>query len=822
MTPKTCPKCGRPLEEGQLCPVCALQLAAGPTNALAADWSGVGNEPQTFESVPDIETIRAAFPQLEIIESIGRGGMGCVFKARQPKLDRFVALKILSTDLEAKPGFAERFAQEGKLLARLNHPNIVAIYDFGESEGLYYLMMEFVDGVNLRQAMREERFTPEQAIAIVPKICDALQYAHEEGVLHRDIKPENILLDTKGRVKIADFGIAKFYGHSLSAPVIPAQAGIQTNDVNPVSLDPRLRGGDEKNGGNKINGGNALALTHTGQILGTPSYMAPEQLDAPHRVDHRADIYSLGVVFYELLTGELPRGHFPVPSEHTPVGADIDNVVMKALHKEREKRQQSAEEFKTEVTAAHVPQTNTPKSNGESLANIRGSWDSPLVCLIAAFCLFVLSILVYNQLWAVPHREVSREVSRANNASRMIMIDVDYYRAVADRLKRAVNPTPQQKIVNQYELEAVEALSEINAKWDRRRFAEMQSAIEKVKQFVKEKSFWNRDVWLFAMGLSILLALLALLLGFTHLKRLRKTTEKRGLMQASLTVLVAPFVIATFAILFHTLVGSGIEYNPVREFWMGIGLLVLFVGMVIAYGFGLGAIIRATRMPQSSRLHPGRAHVAAILLLLSVLVPAILFNVSAIAIRTWDNHPIYDRENHQDVARRYEEQREALTNIREKILAKVAEMDNNRPSRQNSEESRAHEMERNAYSSACHPINSMETDLINRQNSRFADVESGAMARMPGISVGSIFPIVCFILPGTILGIGYVVRIRRERERPGLASALFAALTVPLILMIGGTVALILAFGFTGFLIMLTVIGLLIGTGFAVKYWLRN
>ena len=108
--------------------------------------------------------------------------------------------------------FAERFAHEAKALAALSHPNIVTIYDFGPAGGFFYLLMEFVDGVNLRQAMKAGRFTPEQALAIVPPVCGALQYAHEHGIVHRDIKPENLLLDREGRVKIADFGIAKILG----------------------------------------------------------------------------------------------------------------------------------------------------------------------------------------------------------------------------------------------------------------------------------------------------------------------------------------------------------------------------------------------------------------------------------------------------------------------------------------------------------------------------------------------------------------------------------------------------------------------------------
>src|SRR5690349_16396736 len=197
-----CPKCGAAISseapEG-LCPLCLLSEVSKPTEA------GEASKPQP----PSLAELATAFPQFEIIEMIGRGGMGYVFKARQPRLDRFVALKILPASLAADPAFADRFTQEGRFLARLNHPNIVTIHDFGQANGFFYLVMEFVDGVNLRQAMKIGRFTPEQALAIVPKICDALEFAHHEGILHRDIKPENILLDSRGRVKIADFGIAR-------------------------------------------------------------------------------------------------------------------------------------------------------------------------------------------------------------------------------------------------------------------------------------------------------------------------------------------------------------------------------------------------------------------------------------------------------------------------------------------------------------------------------------------------------------------------------------------------------------------------------------
>ncbi len=313
-----CPRCRSeilPDAPGGLCPKCLLEFVALSTH------TGESSNPP---AAPSIEAIRKAFPQLEIVAWIGGGGMGAVYQAKQIKLDRSVALKILPTRLANESNFAERFEKEGKMLARLNHPNIVGIYDFGQSDGFYYLMMEFVDGVNLRQAYATERFSPAQALSIIPKICEALQYAHDEGVLHRDIKPENILLDAKGRVKIADFGIAKF-------------AGL-----------------DESTG-----------LTATGARLGTPHYMAPEQVEQPANVDHRADIFSLGVVFYEMLTGELPLGRFAPPSERSPVDTRIDQVVLRALEKDRERRQQSADEVRTQIEWANTPSETQPAAVAE-------------------------------------------------------------------------------------------------------------------------------------------------------------------------------------------------------------------------------------------------------------------------------------------------------------------------------------------------------------------------------------------------------------------------------------------------------------------------
>ncbi|MFN0126956.1 MAG: protein kinase domain-containing protein [Verrucomicrobiales bacterium] len=270
---------------------------------------------------PDLEAVAAAFPHLEVIELIGSGGMGAVFRARQPQLGRLVALKVIpATGRGASPAFAERFEREGRLLARLHHPNIVTIYDSGRAGDFFYLLMEHVDGVNLRQAMRAGRFSARDALTIVPRICEALHYAHEEGVLHRDVKPENILLDSRGRVKLADFGIGKWAAGEGDGPAM---------DGPPQPQSP--------------------TLTHAGVALGTPRYMAPEQAADPQSVDHRADIYSLGVVLYELLTGELPPGEVARPSDRAAVDGRIDAIVRQALQRERELRQRSAQEMKTQI-----------------------------------------------------------------------------------------------------------------------------------------------------------------------------------------------------------------------------------------------------------------------------------------------------------------------------------------------------------------------------------------------------------------------------------------------------------------------------------------
>jgi serine/threonine protein kinase len=258
---------------------------------------------------PTDEEIARLFPQYEMLGMIGRGGMGAVYKARQISLDRFVAIKVLPLEVSVDREFSDRFVREAQTMARLNHPHIIAVYDFGKTmEGHLYFAMEFVDGVNLHQMIHGPGITPAQALEIIAGVCDALEYAHGKGVVHRDIKPANVMVNAEGCVKVADFGLAR-----------------------------RLDGA-----------ANPQGHTTVGTVLGTPDYMAPEQMRGIG-VDHRADVYSLGVVLYEMLCKEVPRGFFEPPSKRIGVDPSIDDVVKKAMQQLPERRFQRTSEMKNEV-----------------------------------------------------------------------------------------------------------------------------------------------------------------------------------------------------------------------------------------------------------------------------------------------------------------------------------------------------------------------------------------------------------------------------------------------------------------------------------------
>lgn len=270
-------------------------------------------EPAASFALPTSEELESMFADLQIREMVGSGGMGCVFRATQSRLERDVALKLLPRELGTDDMFAERFAREARAMARLNHPNIVSIHDFGKKEDLHYLIMEYMDGMSLRELLDAGPVPLADVLRIFEQVCQALAYAHAEGVVHRDIKPENILFNRMGHVALADFGLARLATDSQAA----------------------------------------VSLTQTRQAMGTLNYMAPEQWENPKAVDFRADIYSLGILLYEMLTGRIPRGSFPPASSLSEATPDIDEAIHRALKIDASDRHQSVQKFCQAVIAGH-------------------------------------------------------------------------------------------------------------------------------------------------------------------------------------------------------------------------------------------------------------------------------------------------------------------------------------------------------------------------------------------------------------------------------------------------------------------------------------
>ncbi|MGV3661222.1 MAG: serine/threonine-protein kinase, partial [Prosthecobacter sp.] len=261
---------------------------------------------------PEPEELQRMLPQFRVECLLGRGGMGAVYKGIQTSLERPVAIKLLPPAIEQQDGaFAERFRNEARLMGRMNHPAIVGVYDFGQTtDGQLYFVMEFVDGSDVQHMIaREGRLPPEHALAVSAHLCDALGYAHRHGIVHRDIKPSNVLIDNEGRVKVADFGLAKLTNNTLNS-----------------------------------------GLTQTGMAMGTPDYVAPEALMYGSEVDGRADIYAVGVMLYQMLTGDIPRGMFKMPSQkfHS-IDPRFDGIVRRAMEHDREERYQTSHELRRDL-----------------------------------------------------------------------------------------------------------------------------------------------------------------------------------------------------------------------------------------------------------------------------------------------------------------------------------------------------------------------------------------------------------------------------------------------------------------------------------------
>jgi eukaryotic-like serine/threonine-protein kinase len=286
------------------------------------------------------------FGDYDLLEKIGHGGMGLVFKARQRSLDRVVALKVIQAGPLASNQVVQRFRKEAQAAARLQHPNIVAIHEVGEIDGQHFYSMDLVEGRSLAEIVREHPLSPRQAAAYVKTIAHAIHYAHEHGIVHQDLKPSNILIDANDQPRVADFGLAKWFGVAPSVR---------------VGTDDRAESNSDNAGSNggAGEGGTPGQLALRGHVLGSPSYMAPEQARGRYQeVDARADVYALGAILFELVTGRPPfKAETPmetlklvVETEPVPVRLlnprvplDLETICLKCLMKDRRGRYASAQ-----------------------------------------------------------------------------------------------------------------------------------------------------------------------------------------------------------------------------------------------------------------------------------------------------------------------------------------------------------------------------------------------------------------------------------------------------------------------------------------------
>jgi predicted Ser/Thr protein kinase len=531
------------------------------TEAAGAAAPGASRPAAANIDIADAAEVARRLPQFEIMELLGRGGMGVVYKARQIQLDRIVALKILPPEDAASPGFIERFRREARSLGKLSHPNIVNVHDFGDTNGLYYFVMEFVDGVNLREMIRAHRLTAAEALAVVPKICDALQFAHEEGIVHRDIKPENVLIDKKGRVKIADFGLAKLLGRE--------------------EIDPRL--------------------TVSGATLGTPRYMAPEQVEKPGSVDHRADIYSLGVVFYEMLTGELPMGRFAPPSQKVRIDVRLDEIVLHALERDVDLRYQHASEVRDDVErvtsnpaaaqgtsgAPLTPPTPASRSSpppapaadlndsaflAALLATLGGAWFVLYLSRIADPVIWIVGYLFFPPATAVL----------------VAWLIATIRRAPGPRFSRFAEHWPL--LLGAHVLLLLATV--FGARLSGTAFYDVRPPNGGIPT-VFDHSEWAIDLWIgpFAVGVAVVALALVLLMGFS-----RRWEAWRA------TFVLITGAITLLAIVLFKLAPPALEFTPANREWIiltrepGNGWALSFIPACLLIACGI-AMLKHTRTP---------------------------------------------------------------------------------------------------------------------------------------------------------------------------------------------------------------------------------
>jgi serine/threonine protein kinase len=264
---------------------------------------------------PDLAQLAEQLPQYEFHELLGGGATGWVYQARQKSLDRWVAVKLLPNLPVDRSDAVARFQQEAQILAKLNHARIVTVFDYGVTDDARYLVMELVAGPTLREEIIAAPFEPAAAIRVIDEVCEAIELAHSRGITHRDLKPENVIFESSERtshIKVADFGISRLVGQ-VSHPVIS---------------------------------------TRTSLVLGTPYYVAPEQMQNRVAPDHRADIFAIGVMLYELLTGQLPMGRFARPSRISRAPPAVDAVVMRCLESNPSRRFSDVASLRRALSAA--------------------------------------------------------------------------------------------------------------------------------------------------------------------------------------------------------------------------------------------------------------------------------------------------------------------------------------------------------------------------------------------------------------------------------------------------------------------------------------
>lgn len=314
--------------------------------------------------------MQALLPSYRFLSLLGRGGMGAVFKAIQISLNRPVAIKVLPADLmeDADSNFAARFRQEALTMAKLNHPGIVSVFESGQAKGLLYIVMEFVDGTDVARMIQSGgKISPEFTTTILTQVCDALQYAHQRGVIHRDLKPANLLVTRDRQVKVADFGLAKHHDDAMPG------------------------------------------LTKTNLAIGTPDFVAPEALTAnTPPLDARADLYSLGVTLYQMLTGEIPRGLWEMPSVRVGSDPRFDAIIEKAMQPKREARYQSSTELRRDLNEIHTQQSQAgPETESGVFSPSSTVRRRTLVGLLVVQIAIILALIAF---WPrISPRKISRK-----------------------------------------------------------------------------------------------------------------------------------------------------------------------------------------------------------------------------------------------------------------------------------------------------------------------------------------------------------------------------------------------------------------------------